>query len=78
MSSIILHYRKVIAEREGKERRSMVEESKSALGRSSGGGDEGVSVKAVPPENVLEFPPEVGLKFVITKAPPIQTASSSR
>jgi mannose-6-phosphate isomerase-like protein (cupin superfamily) len=46
----------------------MFEESKSALGRSSGGGNEGVSVEAVPPENVLEFPPEVGLKFVITKA----------
>ena len=46
----------------------MVEESKSALGRSSGGGNEGVSVEAVPPENVLEFPPEVGLKFIITKA----------
>jgi hypothetical protein len=36
----------------------MVEESKSALGRSSGGGHEGVSVEAVPPENVLEFPPD--------------------
>ncbi len=46
----------------------MFEKSKSALGRSSEGGDEGVSVEAVPPENVLEFPPDVGLKFVITKA----------
>jgi hypothetical protein len=45
----------------------MVEGSKSALGRSSGGGHEGVSVGAVPAENVLEFPPDVGLKFVITK-----------
>src|ERR671911_12437 len=32
----------------------MFEESKSALGRSSGGGDEGVSVEAVPAENVLD------------------------
>src|ERR671911_2866375 len=46
----------------------MVEESKSAPGRSSRGGDEGLSVEAVPADNVLEFPPEVGLKFVITKA----------
>src|SRR5215203_6732512 len=46
----------------------MVEESKSAPGRSSGGGDEGLSVEALPADNVLEFPPEVGLKFVITKA----------
>ena len=46
----------------------MFEESESALGRSAGGGNDGVSVEAVPPENVLEFPPEVGLKFVITKA----------
>ena len=46
----------------------MFEESKSALDRSSGGGNEGVSVEAVPAENVLEFPPDVGLKFVITKA----------
>jgi hypothetical protein len=42
----------------------LFEESKSAVGRSSKGGSEG----AVPPKNVLEFPPEVGLKFIITKA----------
>ena len=45
----------------------MSEESKSAVDRSARGDNEGVSVEAVPPENVLEFPPDVGLKFVITK-----------
>ena len=47
----------------------MSEESKSAVDRSARGDNEGVrSVDAVPPENVLEFPPDVGLKFVITKS----------
>ena len=46
----------------------MFEETKSALGRCAGGDNGGVSVQAVLPENVLEFPPDVGLTFVITKA----------
>ena len=46
----------------------MFEERKPAIGRSAGGDNEGVSVEAVLPENVLEFPPDVGLKFVITKS----------
>src|SRR5215207_1572041 len=46
----------------------MCEESKSAVDRSARGDNEGISVGTVPAENVLEFPPEVGLKFVITKA----------
>ena len=46
----------------------MSEESKSAVDRSARGDNEGISVGTVPAENVLEFPPEVGLKFVITKA----------
>ena len=68
MSLITLHYWKVIVGDRRIGGRSVFEGSKSALGRSSVGGTEGVSVEAVPPENVLEFPPEVGLKFVITKA----------
>jgi hypothetical protein len=38
----------------------MFEESKSAVGPSAGGDDEGVSVEAVPVGNVLGFPPDVG------------------
>ena len=46
----------------------MFEEKKPTVSRSAEGNNEGVSVEAVPPENVLEFPPDVGLKFVITKS----------
>ncbi len=46
----------------------MFEESKSALSRSVGENEEGASAGTVHPENVLEFPPDVGLKFVITKS----------
>lgn len=45
----------------------MFEEKKSTVGRSAEN-NEGVSVDSVPPENVLEFPPAVGLKFIITKS----------
>ena len=45
----------------------MFEEKKPTVSRSAEGNNEGVSVEAVPAENVLEFPPDVGLKFVITK-----------
>lgn len=47
----------------------MSEESKSVVDHSARGDNEGIrSVEAVSPENVLEFPPNVGLKFVITKS----------
>ena len=46
----------------------MFEEKQPMVGRTSGGNNEGVSVDAVRPENVLEFPPGVGLKFIITES----------
>jgi mannose-6-phosphate isomerase-like protein (cupin superfamily) len=46
----------------------MFEEKKPTVGGSAGGNNEGVSADSVPPENVLEFPPDVGLTFIITKS----------
>jgi mannose-6-phosphate isomerase-like protein (cupin superfamily) len=46
----------------------MFEERESTVGRSVGGNDEGASVDTVRPENVLEFPADVGLKFIIMKS----------
>lgn len=46
----------------------MFEEKKPTVGRSAGGNNKGVSVASVQSENVLEFPPDIGLKFIITKS----------
>ena len=46
----------------------MFEERESTVGRSVGGNDEGASVDTVRPENVLEFPADVVLKFIIMKS----------
>ena len=46
----------------------MFEERESTVGRSVGGNDEGASVDTVRAENVLEFPADVGLKFIIMKS----------
>ncbi len=46
----------------------MFEERESMVGRSVGGNDEGASADTVRPENVLEFPADVGLKFIIMQS----------
>ncbi len=46
----------------------MFEEKTPAAGRPAEGNGRGASADAVRPENVLEFPPEVGLTFIVTKS----------
>ncbi len=52
----------------GERGRALFEGEKPTVVGSAGRNGEGVSAEAVRPENVLEFPPDVGLKFIITKS----------